>query len=108
MLRVIGLLMMLDGVLAVSAAAGVADTFVYRNWRDQALIVAGVLAGLASGASGYLLTAGRKAARLAAGSLAFSLAVAAAGTTRFDWPALAARALLTTAALIPLWRGRHR
>jgi hypothetical protein len=107
-LRVLGFVLILDGALAVSAAAGVADTFVYRNLRDQALTVALALAGLWSGMTGYLLGSGRRATRLAMSALALSLAVAAARTTPFDWPVLAVRATVTAAVVWLLWRWRDR
>jgi len=103
LLKAIGIVMMLDGVLSATVALPKIDTFVYRSWRDQSLVVAHFLVGALLLLSGRLLTSG-KGARLGAAALLAALVVAGIETTRFDWPALLLRAGYTAFALAVLYR----
>ncbi len=114
LLRVIGIVMMLDGVMSAMAALPLVNTFVYRSFRDQSLVVAHFLIGVLLVLSGRLLLSEKRhrvsfsekrhpMSFLPAATLVAAFVVACVETTRFDWPALALRAGYTVFALAVLW-----
>lgn len=103
LLKVVGIVMMLDGVMSAMAALPMVSTFIYRNLRDQSLVVAHFLIGVLLLLAGRLLMSG-KAARLGAIVVSAAFVVACVETTRFTWPALALRAGYTVFALAVLYR----
>ncbi|TAK16208.1 MAG: hypothetical protein EPO35_05775 [Acidobacteria bacterium] len=116
LVKAVGVVMLLDGVLSAMSAAGKLDTFVYRSLRDQALVVAHFLLGAALVLSGrHLLTEKRHRVsfpendtrcRFAASTVVAALAINGLETTRFDWPQFAARVIVSAIALFVLWRRR--
>ncbi len=103
LLRLVGIVMMLDGVMSAMAALPMLNTFAYRSLRDQSLVVAHVVIGALLLLSGRLLMRG-SGARLGAATVSAVFVVACIETTRFDWPALALRAAYTVFALAVLHR----
>jgi len=95
--------MMLDGVMSAMAALPLVSTFVYRNLRDQSLVVAHFLIGALMVLAGRFLMS-NKGARLGAIAVSAALVVACLETTVFNWPALALRTAYTVFALIVLYR----
>jgi hypothetical protein len=103
LLKTLGVVMMLDGVLSAMSALPKLDTFAYRSWRDQSLIVAHFFVGALLLLSGRLLTTARSA-RIAYAALLAALAVACVEGTRFDRLTLAVRAAYTAVALAVLYK----
>lgn len=103
LLKLAGLVMMLDGVMSAMAALPFVNTFVYRSLRDQSLVVAHFVVGALLVLAGRLLMSGR-AARLGVVAISAAFVIACLETTRFDWPALALRAGYTVFALAVLYR----
>jgi EamA domain-containing membrane protein RarD len=103
LLKVIGIVMMLDGVMSAMAAMPMVSTFVYRNLRDQSLVIAHFVVGAFLVLSGRLLMS-NKAGRLAAIAVSAAFVIACVETTKFNWPALALRAGYTVFALAVVYR----
>ena len=103
LLKVVGVVMMLDGVMSAMAALPMVNTFVYRSLRDQSLVVSHFVIGALLLLSGRLLMQTR-GARLGAAAVSAALVVACIETTQFDWPALVLRAGYTVFALAVLYR----
>ena len=103
LLKAVGVVMMLDGVLSALPALPKVGTFFYRNWLDQSLILAHFVVGALLLLSGRLLIS-RRAVQLAPAALLAAFAVTAIETTRFDWPALVFRGGYTLFALAVLYR----
>ena len=103
LVKAVGIVMMLDGVMSALLAAGALDTFIYRSLRDQSLAVAHFLVGAALLLAGRLLMQG-KGSRLGVAAIAAMFVVACVETSRFNWPALALRAAYTVFALAVLSR----
>lgn len=119
LVRVVGIVMMLDGVMSAMAALPMVNTFVYRGFRDQSLVIAHFLIGALLVLSGRLLFAGQRAENqhreffsrnnsrcyfLGGATLVVGFVIACIETTRFNWPALALRAGYTVFALAVLYR----
>ncbi len=106
LLRAVGVVMMVDGVMSAMAALPMINSFVYRSWRDQSLVVAHFLIGALLLLSGRLLLTEkrRRVSFLGPLTLVAALVVACIETTRFDWPALALRVGYTVFGLIVLYR----
>lgn len=111
LLKLVGIVMMLDGVMSAMAALPMLNTFVYRSLRDQSLVVAHFVIGA------LLLLAGRQLIRdrdsfsgnesrslFPAATVVAVLVVSALEVTRFDWPAFALRCAYTIGVLIVLLR----
>jgi hypothetical protein len=103
LLKLVGLVMMLDGVMQAMAALPIVSTFVYRSLRDQSLVVAHFVVGALLVLSGRMLMSGR-GARLGAAAVAAAFVIACIETTRFNWTALALRTGYTIFALAVLYR----
>jgi hypothetical protein len=115
LLKAVGAVMMVDGVLFAMAALPVLNTFVYRSLRDQSLVVAHFLVGVLLVTSGRMLLTGKITSGVVSGkrhptsffiasTLVAALIVAAIESTRFDWLWLAGRALYTALALAVVLR----
>ena len=104
LLKAVGAVMMVDGVLFAAAALPTLNTFAYRSLRDQSLVVAHFIVGVLLLLSGRLVFSGRTLFLLAASSLIVALAVAGIETTRFDWLGLVLRTGYTAFALMVLFR----
>lgn len=109
LIKVVGIVMMLDGVMLAMAALPMLNSFVYRSFRDQSFVVAHFVIGA------LLLLAGRQLIRdrdsflknesrslFAPATVVAVLVVSALEVTRFDWPAFAFRCAYTVAALVVL------
>ena len=103
LLRVVGIVMMLDGVMSAMAAWPLVCTFAYRNLRDQSLVVAHFVIGALLLLAGRLLMQG-KGSRLGVAAISAMFIVACVETTRFNWPTLALRAAYSVFALAVLYR----
>lgn len=103
LLKTIGIVLMLDGVMSAVAAAGAIDTFVYRSLRDQSLVVAHILLGALLVLAGRQLWAGARRTVAAPAVLAM-LVISAVEATRFDWLGLAVRAAYSAVVLAVLYR----
>ena len=112
LLKAIGVLMMLDGVLSAMASLPMLDSIVYRSLRDQSLLAAHFLVGALLLLSGRLLLAQKRdrdsfrgnesRSRFPAATLVAALVVSGLEVTRFDWPVFAARCAYTLAAIAVL------
>ena len=115
LLKAVGVLMMLDGVLSAASVLPMLDTLVYRSLRDQSLFVAHLLIGALLLLSGRLVFASRKRDRdsfrgnesrslFSAAILAAALVLSGLEVTRFDWPTFALRCLYSLLAIVVLVR----
>ena len=114
LLKVVGVLMMLDGVMSAMAPLPMLNTFIYRSFRDQSLVVAHFVVGALFLLSGRLLFSENRDRELfrnnsrslfwGASTLVAALIVAGVETTRFDWLALVLRVGYTVLALAVLYR----
>ena len=114
LLKVVGIVMMADGVMSAMAAMPMVSTFIYRSLRDQSLVVSHFLIGALFILSGRLLLSEKrpglfseKESRshfLAMATVVAAFVVACIETTRFTWPALALRAGYTVFALAVLYK----
>lgn len=103
LLKLVGVVMMLDGVMSAMAALPMLNTFVYRSLRDQSLVVAHFVIGALLLLAGRLLMQGR-GRQIGVGAVSAALVVACVETTRFDWPALVLRVGYTVFVLAVLYR----
>jgi hypothetical protein len=117
LLKAVGAVMMVDGVLFAMAALPVLNTFVYRSLRDQSLVIAHFLVAVLLVTSGRMLLSADKRDRdsfsknesrslFALVALVSALAINAFELTRFDWLGFALRAVYTTAVLFVVFRAR--
>lgn len=117
LLKALGVIMMLDGVMSAASTLPLVDTFVYRSFRDQSLVVAHFLIGALLLLSGRLLFAREKRDRdsfsknesrslFPAATLVAALVMAGLEVTRFDWLAFVLRCLYTAGALIVVLKAR--
>jgi hypothetical protein len=110
LLKAIGIVMILDGVMSATSALPMIDTFIYRSWRDQSLVVAHVLVGaLLLLAGRLLLKRDRDSFRenkigslFQCATVVAALVISGLEVTRFDWPTFAVRAAYTAAVLMVL------
>jgi hypothetical protein len=114
LLKALGVVMMLDGVLSALPALPKIGTFFYRSWLDQSLILAHFIVGALLLLSGRLLVKRDRDSfpENKIGSLFPSATVVAAlvlgglEVTRFDWPVFAIRAGYTAVVLSILFWSR--
>jgi hypothetical protein len=110
LLKATGIVMMLDGVLSAMSTLPKLDTFFYRNWRDQSLVVAHLLIGALLLLSGRLLlkrdrdsfSENKTGTLFQSATLVAALVLSGLEVTRFDWPALVIRAGYTAVVLLIL------
>ena len=108
MRRIAALALFVDGVLQVVNQAPRWSTVADRSARDQALVAAHVLAGLALAAAAALTNAsgpdgpGRSVRRLTWVAVSGALLIALVETTWFDWTGTAGRAVYSVAVLAAL------
>ena len=117
LLKAVGALMMLDGVLSAASVLPMLDTLVYRSLRDQSLFVAHLLIGALLLLAGRLVLASQKRDRdsfrekesrslFPAATLVASMVIGGLDVTRFDWPIFALRCAYSLLAIVVLLRSR--
>ena len=114
LVKAVGVLMMLDGVLSAAAVLPMVDTLVYRSLRDQSLFAAQLLMGALLLLSGRLVLSQKRdrdsfsrnesRSLFPAAVLALSMAMGGLEVTRFDWQIYVISSVLTLGAIFVLLR----
>jgi hypothetical protein len=103
LLKGVGIALILDGAMSAMVAAGSIDSFVYRNVRDQALVIAHFVVGALLALSGRQLVSASRSG-LAIPAVVAALVVAALQATRFEWLGLVERAAYSAVVIAVLYK----